>query len=158
MVHALGGILDGDAFFFALDALHEFLSILVLTGHDVRDAEVGENDRCYAQQIVHLTAHKRLVVPDRIAVPVVLHEEDVTHVQFPGLVLGAELSTLLENLLHLRVVPLVPVHLGLHHEDGNVLVEARVILGQRGIDGFCVAGESGILDSLSFLTKRVNVL
>ena len=82
----------------------------------------------------------------------------MAHVEFPGLVFGAELGALFEDFLDLLVVALVPVHFGLHHEDGDVLVEACVVVGQGGVDGFGVAGQSGVLDGLSFLTQRVNVL
>jgi len=52
----------------------------------------------------------------------VLHEEHVSHVQLPGVVLVADLNRLSENLLHhLEVLP-VPVDLGLGHEDHNVPV------------------------------------
>ena len=105
-----------------------------------------------------MAADERLVVTDGITVLVVLHEEDVRNIKLPSLVLGAELSALLEDLLDLGVVALVPVHLGLHHQHGDVLVESRVILGQRGINSFRIAGKSSILNSLSFLTKGVNVL
>ena len=39
-----------------------------------------------------MAAHEGLVISDGIAVPVIFHEEDVGHVEFPDLMLGAELS------------------------------------------------------------------
>lgn len=46
------------------------------------------------------------------------------NVELPGLMLRAELSTLFEYLLNGSVVLFIPVKLGLHHEDRDVLVES----------------------------------
>lgn len=131
----LVGLFDGNALLFFLNTFHQLFSIRVLAGHDVGDAEVGEHDGRDRKQVVHLAADERLVVADGVAVLVVLHEEDVGHVQLPRLVFAAELGRLAEDLLHHGVVVVVPVDLGLHHEDGNVLVERQVVLLERVVNG-----------------------
>lgn len=60
-----------------------------------------------------------LVEADGLLV-LVLHEEHVGYVQFPGIVLIADLDWLAENLLHhIEVLP-VPVDFGLGHQDHDV--------------------------------------
>ena len=115
--------LDSDSIFLLLDALHEFLGICILTGHNVRNTEIGENDSGDAQKIIHLSSDEWFVVSDGVPVLVVLHEEDVGNVELPGLVLTAELGGLPEDFLHLGVVAFVPVDLRLHHEDWNILIQ-----------------------------------
>ena len=53
---------------------------------------------------------------------------------------------------------LVPVNLGLHHEDRDVLVEGEVILLQRTVDSLGVTSDPRILDGLRLFTERVNML
>lgn len=105
-----------------------------------------------------MTAYKWFVISNGIAVLVILHEEDVSDVQFPCLVLGAELSTLSEDFLDHIIVALIPEDLSLHHEHRNILIESLIVFLQCRVDGFRVTGETGILDGLSLLTKGVNVL
>ena len=50
----------------------------------------------------------------------VLHEEHVSHIELPGVVLVADLHRLAENLLHHLEVLSVPVDLGLGHQDHDV--------------------------------------
>jgi hypothetical protein len=49
-------------------------------------------------------------------------------VQFPGLVVCTELCALSEEFLYDSVVFLVPVDLGLGHQDGNVFLQTVVEL------------------------------
>jgi len=158
VVDLLGGLFHCDALFFFLDALHQLFGVGILTGHDVTDAQVGEHDSSDGEEVVHLTSDEGLVVSDGVPVFVVLHEEHVRHIQLPCLVLGAELSALAEDLLHLGVVSFIPVDLRLHHQNGDVLVESIVVLGQSVVDGFGVSGDSGVLNGLRLLSKRVDVL
>ena len=138
--------------------LHELFGVSVLTGHDVGDAEVRQDDGGDGEKIVHLAADERLVVSDGITILVVLHEEDVSDVQLPSLVLAAELGGLTEDLLHHGVVVVVPVDLCLHHQDGNILVESQVILLKRIVDALRISSDSCILDGLGLLTEGVNML
>lgn len=61
----------------------------------------------------------------------VLHEENVRHVQLPGVVLVADIHGLAEDLLHHLKIFSVPVDLGLSHEDHDVPG------GKYGDKGFC---------------------
>ena len=124
----LGRLLDGDSLFLLLDAFHQLLSIGILARHDVADAQVGEHDGSDAKQVIHLAAHKWLVVANSVPVLVVLHEENMSHVKLPSLMFTTEFSTLSKNFLNHGVVSLVPVYLGLHHEHWNILVESLIVL------------------------------
>jgi hypothetical protein len=48
----------------------------------------------------------------------------MSHVQLPSFMLAAELSRLAEDLLDLGIVASIPVDLGLHHENWDVLVKS----------------------------------
>lgn len=61
-----------------------------------------------------------LIETNGLFVLVLLHEEHMSHVQFPRVVLIAELHRLAEDLLHHAVVLPVPVDLCLRHEYRNV--------------------------------------
>lgn len=63
-----------------------------------------------------------LVEADSLLV-LVLHEEHVSHVQLPGVVIVAVLYRLAKNLLHHLEVLAVPVDLSLSHEDNDVPVK-----------------------------------
>ena len=158
MEDLLGRLLDSDTLFFLFDALHQLLSISILARHDVADTEVGQHNGGDGKKIVHLTANEWLIVANSVTVLVVLHKEDVGNVELPSLVLRAELCGLAEDLLHHRVVVLVPVDLGLHHEDGDVLVEGQIVLLKGMVDGLRVTGDPSILDRLSLLAERINML
>ena len=80
------------------------------------------------------------------------------NVKFPGLVLGAEFGRLFEDFLNGCVVLFIPVELGLHHENRDVLVKARIVFLKSHVDGLRVTGDTGILDSLGFLTESVDVV
>ena len=64
----------------------------------------------------------RLVESGRLLELILLHEEHVSDVELPSVVLVAELHRLPEDLLHLRVVLHIPVDLGLLHQDRDVPV------------------------------------
>ena len=80
------------------------------------------------------------------------------NVKFPGLVLGAEFSGLFEDFLDGCVVLFVPVELGLHHEDRDVLVKTRIVFLEGHVDGLSFTSDTGILDGLGFLTESVDVV
>jgi hypothetical protein len=104
-----------------------------------------------------LTPYEWLVVPDCITVLVLLKEENVSYVQFPYFVLTAEFCTLSEDLLDHGIVLQVPVSLGLHHQNRNVFVKCGIILLEGGVDGLRVSCNSGILNSLGFLSESVDM-
>lgn len=105
-----------------------------------------------------MSSYKWFVVSDSISVLVVLHEEDVSDVELPGLMLTTELSRLSEDLFNLGIVGFVPVSLGLHHQDWNVLVKSGIVLLEGLSYGFRVSGNSSILNGLGLFTKGVNML
>jgi hypothetical protein len=51
----------------------------------------------------------------------------MSDIQLPSFVLRAEFCRLFEDFLNGSVVLFIPVELGLHHEDGDVLVEAGIV-------------------------------
>lgn len=148
MIHRFGRVLDCNALFFTFHTLHELLSILVLTCHDVTNAEVGKHNSGNGQEVFHLTTDEGLVVSDGISVSFTLHEEYVSNVQFPSLMLGAEFSALFKYLLDCGVVGLVPVEFGLHHQNRNVVVKGGVVVLECRVNGLGVTGKSCILDGL----------
>ena len=119
---------------------------MVLAVHDIGDAEVGEHDCSDRQDVIHLPSNEGLVVSDCFGEPVSLHEEDMGHIELPGLMLTAELSRLSKDLLYLGIVALVPIHFRLHHEDRDILVQGGIILLQGRCDGFGVSCNSRILN------------
>ena len=158
MEDLLGGLLNGDSLLFLLHTLHELLSICILTGHDIADAEVGEDDSRDREKVVHLAADKWLVIANGVTILIILHKEDVGDIELPCLVFAAELGRLAEDFLDHGVVAIVPVDLGLHHEDGDVLVESQVILLKGIVDRLAISGNSCVLDRLGLLAERVDVL
>ena len=80
MEYLSSGLFNSDTFLFLFKALHELFSISILASHYIADTEVCQYDGSYAEQIVHLTSYKGLVVPDSITVLVLLKEEDVSDV------------------------------------------------------------------------------
>jgi hypothetical protein len=83
------GIFGSYTFFFFFDSAHEILSFLILTCHDVRYTQIGENDCSAIQKLVYsvlvsiidctyildILLHKRLIEGSRLLVFVLLHEE-----------------------------------------------------------------------------------
>jgi len=127
VVHLSGRFFNRDSFFFALNTLHELFGVLILRGHNIRHTQVSEHDGGNAEQVVHLAADKGLVVADSVTESVVLHEKNMGDIQLPSFVLGAEFSRLFEDFLNGGIVLFIPVELGLHHEDGDVLVETGIV-------------------------------
>jgi len=80
-------VVEDGALLLLLHRAHELLRLLVLARHDVRDAQVGEHDRRYAQQLLGLLLDDRLVVANRLLELALLHEEDVRNVKLPHVVL-----------------------------------------------------------------------
>lgn len=132
--HWLRWLFDTNSIFLLLNALHQFLSVGVLTRHDVANAQIRQDNGSDLEEVVHLSAHERLVVPDGVTELVFLHEEDVCNIQLPGFMLTAKLGRLSENFFDLLVVCFVPVHLGLHHEHWNILIQRGIILLQSQSD------------------------
>ena len=84
-----------------LDLPHELLGLLVLAGHDVAHAEVGEHDGGHVQDRVEVLLDDGLVEAGGLLELVLLHEQHVRHVQLPDVALAAELHTLPEYFLNL---------------------------------------------------------
>ena len=158
MESLFGRLLDSNSIFLLLDTLHKFLSIGILTCHNVGYTEVGKNDCSDAQEIVHLSSDEWLVVSDGISVFVVLHEEDVGDIEFPGLMFATEFGRLSEYLLNLGIVSFVPINFCLHHEDWDVLVQGLIVFLEGSCDGFRVSGDSCILNRLGFLSQHVDMV
>ena len=127
MEYLFGRLFDCDSLLFLLDAFHQFFSIGILTRHDIADTEVGQDNGSNGEQVIHLTTNKRLIVADGISILVILHEEYMSDVELPSFVLATEFGGLAEDFLDHRIVAVIPVDLGLHHEDRNVLIERQVI-------------------------------
>jgi hypothetical protein len=151
------GLFNSYAFFFLFKALHELFSISILASHNIADTEVGQYNGSYAEQIVHLSSYEWLVVPDSITVLVLLKEENVSDVEFPDFVLTAEFGTLSEDLFDHGIVLQVPVSLGLHHQHRDVLVKCSIILLEGRVDGLGIPCNSGILNSLGFLSESIDM-
>ena len=139
----------------AFDGAHQLLRLLVLRGHDVRDAKVCQHDRCHVQHphaalILQLFPHDRLVVLNCVNVFFVvaqrLHEARVCHVHLVRLVVRAVVRALSQNLLHLLIVLGVPVNLRLGHQRGYVRVQGLVVLGQRFFQSLVVPPLSVLLN------------
>lgn len=158
VVDLLGGFFESNAFFLLLNALHELFCIRILRSHNVGDAQVGKHDGRDGKKFVHLSTHEWLVISDRVTILVILHEENVGNIKFPSFVFGAKLGRLSEYLLHHGIAALIPVHLRLHHQHGDVVVQGRVILLQGLVDGFGVALDTRILNRFRLLAQRINVL
>jgi hypothetical protein len=92
--------LNSYPFFFLLKAFHQLFSIGILTCHNIADTKVSQNNGSYAQEVIHLSSHKRLVIPNGITILVLLQEENMGDIQFPYFMLTAEFSTLTENFLN----------------------------------------------------------
>lgn len=153
-----GRLFDSNSIFLLFDTFHEFLSICVLTCHNVRNTEVCKNDSSDAQKIIHLSSNEWLIVSDGIPIFIILHEEDVGNIEFPGLVLTTELGRLSKDFLDLGVVGFVPVNFCLHHEDWNILIQGLVILLKCSSDSLGISGDSCILNGFGFLSQNVDVV
>mmetsp|Transcript_6533 Transcript_6533/g.9863 ORF Transcript_6533/g.9863 Transcript_6533/m.9863 type:complete len:305 (+) Transcript_6533:239-1153(+) len=152
------GLRVRHALLLLLNLAHELLGLLVLAGHDAAHAEVGQHYGRGRQDVVAVLLHNRVVVPDRLLELGLLHEEDVGHVQLPGVVLRAELRGLAEQALHHGVVLPVPVDAGHGHKHRDVALQRLVVLLQALLDGIVVSGHTGILDLLRQLAQVVYVL
>jgi hypothetical protein len=70
----------GDSFFFFFNAFHKFFCIGILRSHDIRNAQIGKNNRSNWEEVIHLSAHEWLVVSDSVAIFIVLHEENMGNI------------------------------------------------------------------------------
>ena len=52
----------------------------------------------------------------------------------------------------------VPVDLGLHHEDRDVLIEGQIILLKRIVNRLRIPRDSSVLDRFGLFTESVDVL
>jgi hypothetical protein len=92
MVDHLRWLLNRHSLLLLFNALHQLLSIRILAGHDVTNAQVCEDDCSDTQKVVHLSTNEGFVVANGVSEFVVLHKEDMRNVELPGLVLAAEFS------------------------------------------------------------------
>ena len=157
MEYLFGRFFDCNSLLFLLDAFHQLFSIGVLTGHDIADTKVGQDNSSDRKQVIHLTTNKWFVVADCIAILVILHEEYVSNIELPSFVLAAEFGGLAEDFLYHRVIAVVPVYLGLHHEDRDVLIEGQIVFLKSIVDGFTISGNSCVLDRLGLLSESINM-
>lgn len=155
MVVGFVGVLQ--LLFLLLHFLHDFLGFGVLLDHDEGHADVGQDDGLHVQDFVPLFFDERFVQLYGFLL-LFFHEKYVGHVESPGFVFEAELRTLLEYLLHERVVFLFPLDFALAHEDRHELLHGFVLVLQVAFDGFVVPGKSGIVDLFGQLAQHVDVL
>lgn len=149
---------DSNSIFFLFYTFHKLFGICVLTSHNIRNAEVCKNDSSNAQKIIHLSSNEWFIVSDGVPIFVVLHEEDVGNVEFPGLVLTTEFGRLSEYFFYLGIVRFVPVDFCLHHEDWNILIQGLVILLKGSCDSLRISGDSSILNGFCLLSQDVDVV
>jgi len=145
------------SFFFFLNAFHEFFCFWVLTRHDICNAQISKYYCCDVKKSIHLFSHEWLVVPNGIYVLVFLLEKDMSHIEFPDIVLRAKLCWLTEDLFYLGIISHLPVDLGLHHENRDILVKCLVILLKGLVDSLWVSCYSCILDLFGLLSQCINV-
>ena len=74
-----------------------------------------------------MSPYEGFIVSDGIAELIVLHEEDVSDVKFPGFMFTAKFSTLTENFFNHVIVALIPVDFSLHHEHWDILVKSLIV-------------------------------
>ena len=105
-----------------------------------------------------MTSDEWLVVSDGVSVLIVLHEENMGHVEFPSLVLTAKFCRLSENFLNLGVISFIPINLGLHHKNWDVEIKGSIVLLESHSDGLGVSCNSCILDRFSFLPEGIDMV
>mmetsp|Transcript_46997 Transcript_46997/g.121339 ORF Transcript_46997/g.121339 Transcript_46997/m.121339 type:complete len:483 (+) Transcript_46997:579-2027(+) len=137
---------------------HQLFRLLILRSHDVRHAQVGQNDGLDRQDIVFVLAHDRAVVADSLLVPpFLLHEEDMSHVELPRVVFGAELCRLSEYFFHHGVVLHVPVDLRHRHQHGDIPLKPLVVLLQRPLDRVAIFDSARVLNVLRQLAEGLHI-
>ena len=81
-----------------LQPLHNLLSFFVFVHHNITHAEICHHDSRQTEHVVCVFVYDRLIVSDCFVVSLE-DEEDVSDVEFPGLVVCAELCALTEKFL-----------------------------------------------------------
>ena len=142
MESLLFGVFNGYSVFFALYTFHQLFSVSVFACHDVRDTKICQHDCGNLEQVIHLSTDKRLIELNGIVILLILHEEYMSNIKLPCLMISAVLRTLFKKLLHLPIVASIPVDLGLHHEYRDVLVESSIILLESRGDSLAVSSKS----------------
>jgi hypothetical protein len=78
--------------------IHEFLGDIILAGHNIGYTEVRKNHGGDIENgVCCLLLNDWLIIADGLFELVLLHEKDVGHIQFPGLVVATEFGRLLED-------------------------------------------------------------
>ena len=131
-------VLVGHVLLLLLNLPHQLLCLLVLTRHNVADAEIGQHNGRHVENGVKVLLDNRLVEAGGLLELVLLHEEHVGHVELPDVGLAAELDALAEDLLDLGVLVHVPVDLSLGHQDGDVLGQGVLVVVDGLLHGFVV--------------------
>ncbi len=111
--------------FLNLQSFHYFLSLLVFVHHDVTHTKIGDYNRSQAEHVVCVLVYHRLIISYGFVV-LLKHEENVAHIQLPCLMVSAKLCGLPEKFFDNCIVFLIPVNLGLRHEDRNILLQTFV--------------------------------
>ena len=78
-----------------LQPLHDLLGLLVFVDHDVTHTEISYHNGSQTEHVVCIFVDNGFVISDGFVVTF-KHEEDVSHVQLPCLVVSTELGTLSE--------------------------------------------------------------
>jgi len=81
-----------------LQPLHNLLSLLILIHHDVANTKIGDHDGGQTKHVICVFVDDGLIVSDGLVVSL-QHEEDMSHVELPGLVVSTELCALSEEFL-----------------------------------------------------------
>ena len=71
--------------------------------------------------------------------------------------IGTELSTLPEQFFNNSVVFFIPIDLSLRHKNRNIFFKTFIEFFQRFLNSLVILGESGILNTFSELSQRINI-
>lgn len=69
----------------------------------------------------------------------------------------AEFCRLSEDLFNLCIVALIPIGLGLHHKDWDVLVQSSIVFLKGSCNGLRVSCDSCILDRFGLLSEAIDM-
>mmetsp|Transcript_8379 Transcript_8379/g.13764 ORF Transcript_8379/g.13764 Transcript_8379/m.13764 type:complete len:328 (+) Transcript_8379:136-1119(+) len=119
------------ALFLALNAPHQLLRRFVLRGHNVGDAEIGEQHGRHAQNIISrarscLLVHRLLIQRDAIR-KAAAHKQDVRIVYLPHCVVLAKLARFLKEQHNLRIALVFPMQARRKHQDLDILFQAQQV-------------------------------
>lgn len=141
---------------FCLESFHDIFSLLIFVDHNVRNAQVCNNDGSQRKHVFRIFRHNRLVVSDGLIVSF-QDEEYMSYVKFPCFMVCTELGTLPEQFLDDVIVLFVPIDLGLGHEHRDVFFKTVVEFFQWFLDTLIVFGQSCVLDGFCQLSQIVDV-